>query len=392
MHCGRGVELRRSAGLTAAAPAPADPAPRPGGARPRYLYIEPFDRGAHAAFTQEITGSIDAHWTVLTLPGRHWKWRMRGSAAWFATACRAQLKGPFDAVLASAYLDLAAFKALAPAAAAGAPTALYFHENQLEYPMRPEFSGERDLHYGFTQLVSAWAANACWFNSQWNLRSFVDAGRALLDRMPDHRPPGWIDEIESRSAVLPFPLVLPELDAPVDTAAGQGRSGGPIVLWNHRWEHDKAPEVFVRALLAVAGRGTRLRLAICGAGRPELPAELAAMAIHVGRVEERDAYWALLGRAHLAVSTAIHEFFGVSVLEAVHAGARPLAPDRLAYQQTLPSKYRYDSEEGLVDELQRLCEGWRAGRLSLRKDRRHLLDPYRSERLIPRYTAALGAL
>ena len=52
----------------------------------RVLYIEPFEAGSHAAFTRTLTSAPWAEWTTLTLPGRHWKWRMRGSAAYFARA------------------------------------------------------------------------------------------------------------------------------------------------------------------------------------------------------------------------------------------------------------------------------------------------------------------
>ncbi len=317
---------------------------------------------------------------------------MRGAAAWFARECAEELGGPFDGVLASAYLDLAAFRALAPRAAAEAPTALYFHENQLEYPMRPQWSGERDLHYGFTQMVSALSADRCWFNSAWNRDSFLDAGERLLGAMPDHVPPGWTEEILAKSEVLPVPLDLPELPPRGDALDGGDRSEGPVILWNHRWEHDKDPDAFVQALLALQGRGVRFRLAVCGAGEAELPAELAERAIHIGRLKDRKAYWELLGRSHVVVSTAVHEFFGISVLEAVHAGARPLAPDRLAYRETLPAEYRYGVQEELVDELERLCVGWRGGQLDLRQDRCHLVDGYRCERVAPLYAAALEGL
>jgi len=355
----------------------------------RLLYLEPFEGGSHAAFTRAITRGVTADWTVVTLPGRHWKWRMRGAPMWWAQERSDDLAGPFDGVLASAYVDLPLLMALAPAVAR-APRALYFHENQLAYPMRPEWSGERDLHYGFTQMASALAADRCWFNSEWNRDSFLDAGQRLLASMPDHVPGGWAESVAARSEVLPLPLHLPDLPE-VEDAAGE-RGQGPIILWNHRWEHDKAPETFVATLRSLHARGAPFRVAICGDGVAELPADLAARTVHVGRVEERDAYWALLSRAHLAVSTAAHEFFGVSLLEAVHAGVRPVAPDRLAYRETLPAQYRYASEEDLVDQLERLCRGWSSGALDLREDRRRLVSPYRSERVLPRYDAALQAL
>ena len=53
----------------------------------KLVYIEPFD-GGHTVILRAPTGKIDADWTVLTLPGRHWKWRSRGSAVCFAEAFR----------------------------------------------------------------------------------------------------------------------------------------------------------------------------------------------------------------------------------------------------------------------------------------------------------------
>jgi glycosyltransferase involved in cell wall biosynthesis len=145
-------------------------------------------------------------------------------------------------------------------------------------------------------------------------------------------------------------------------------------------------------LQALAARDVPFRIAICGAGRPELPKVLASRTIHLGRVEDRQEYWALLGRCHIVVSTAVHEFFGVSVLEAVHAGARPVVPDRLAYRETLPAEYRHATEEELLARLERLCRGWATGEIALRRDRAELVNRYRSESVVPIYAAALTEL
>jgi len=54
-----------------------------------------------------------------------------------------------------------------------------------------------------------------------------------------------------------------------------------------------------------------------------------------GYQQERSDYEAALLEADVFVSTADHEFFGFSVLEAAAAGAFPLVPEKLAYPETL---------------------------------------------------------
>ena len=80
-----------------------------------------------------------------------------------------------DGLWVGSFLPLQDLIALVPALSS-VPRVLYFHENQLAYPMRPEWSGERDNHFGVSQMVPALVATTCVFNSHWNLTSFLDAG------------------------------------------------------------------------------------------------------------------------------------------------------------------------------------------------------------------------
>ena len=125
---------------------------------------------------------------------------------------------------------------------ASVPTILYFHENQLAYPNRPAWTGERDHHFGMSQMIAALVADRCVFNSAWNRDSFLAEGDALLKKMPDAIPRNWMSRIALKASVLPIPLDLPTM--PWSEEPAQDRSLGPIIVWNHRWEHDKAPEVF----------------------------------------------------------------------------------------------------------------------------------------------------
>jgi len=363
--------------------------------RLRILYLEPYESGSHAAFTRALTLGVDADWTVVTLPGRHWKWRMRGSAAWATLARPDALGAGYDLVFASAYLPLAELGGLVPSLAR-VPKLLYFHENQLAYPVRAEHSGERDDHFGFTQLVAALAADRCVFNSAWNRASFLAAGRALLRRLPDAVPDGWIERLDERSEVLPLPLDLPDVEAGqlADVPPGPGRADGPVLLWSHRREFDKAPETFFGALRRLVARDVPFRVVLLGERFGTEPAVFAdarswlgGRLVHDGFATSRADYVELVLGAQIAVSTAIHEFFGVSVLEAVHLGVRPVVPDRLAYPEHLPARFRYvePDVDSLADTLERLCVRWTEGRTDLRADRRGLVAPYRAASVLPRY-------
>ena len=352
----------------------------------RGVFIEPFDGGSHRAFRQTLTEGLPGEWTSLTSPDHHWKWRMRGGAAWFAETERAVLSSPPDVLFATSYLPLAELYGLVPELA-GVPSILYFHENQLAYPVRREKVGGPDYNFGLTQMTSARAANVCVFNSEYNRSSFLDAAETLLRRMPDCVPRGWIPHIRERSVVLPLPLDL------LDRApAAEERSGrGPLILWNHRWEHDKNPEVFVDALLSLAKLGTAFRVAVAGQRFRQAPpcfetleTQLADRIVHFGHAERSD-YDALLDRADVVVSTANHEFFGIAVLEAIHAGAMPLVPDRLAYRETVPAEFRYPADEDFARRLGELCARYAAGE-SLRADRRSLTARFASSRVLPEYS------
>jgi glycosyltransferase involved in cell wall biosynthesis len=144
---------------------------------------------------------------------------------------------------------------------------------------------------------------------------------------------------------------------------------GPLrVLWPHRWEYDKDPRSFFEAIGAARRLGAELRLLVVGKRFREAPPAFAAAAEeHAeiidqwGYVEDHAAYRGLLAKADVVVSTAIHEFFGIAVVEAVAAGAFPVVPPRLAYPETLGPETRrpeffYDgSVAGLASRLASLA-------------------------------------
>jgi glycosyltransferase involved in cell wall biosynthesis len=134
------------------------------------------------------------------------------------------------------------------------------------------------------------------------------------------------------------------------------------VLWNQRWEYDKDPETMLQALYALADEGLQFRVALAGENFRVTPDEfnqarsrLGDRLEHYGYAESEAEYAELLHRADIVLSTAIHEFFGVSVVEAIYRGCLPVLPRRLSYPELLPPELHerclYDDFAGLLARL-----------------------------------------
>jgi glycosyltransferase involved in cell wall biosynthesis len=339
----------------------------------RFLALEPYYGGSHRTVLDELVTALgpggvagaDPGWTadLLTMPARKWKWRMRGSAIVMAgQACELFAAGArWDVVFASTFLNLAEFRALAGPEIAAVPAIVYFHENQLVYPNR--HTAEWDLQFPLTNVVSALAADRCVFNTASNLDNFLAEIPAFFHQFPDHLPRGVVPAIAERSEVLapPFdPAVFDDALGPTGVA-GTVRGSRPRVVWPHRWEHDKDPDTFFRAVTRLADEGLDFEVAVAGqafADRPDVFATVGAALgdrlVHIGQPEGRDAYAELLASSDVAVSTALNEFFGLAMMEAAYCGAFPLVPDRLAYPELYPACFRYDGEQQLVARLRGL--------------------------------------
>ena len=360
--------------------------------RMRILFVEPFHSGSHAAFAATLMTGVDAEWQVLRMPGHHWKWTMRSAPARWALESADLLQGDWDLIWASSFTPLAELRGLVPSLAR-TPAILHFHENQLAYPTREPTQPARDLHYGVTQMTSCLAADLCLFNSEYNRDSFVAEARELLRRMPGKNPEAWADAIERRSVVLGLPLDLPRVPTnSLGESPSTDRSRGPVLLWNHRWEHDKDPKTWFDVVRALAERDVPYRVIVCGEQFRESPPEFEAARpwlgnriVHWGFAPSREGYVELLRQSQIALSTARHEFFGIAMLEATHHGAHPLVPDRLVYPEQFPSEFRYRSEPELIERLAEACTAWSEGQLDLRADRRYLTDPHEKDRRLPHY-------
>jgi glycosyltransferase involved in cell wall biosynthesis len=319
--------------------------------------LEPYFGGSHKYFLEGLAGHSKHDFTLFTLPGRHWKWRMQGGALSLARRAADGLAtaGSCPSVLfVSDMLDLPVFLAAGDPALARVPAILYLHENQLTYPLPPGV--ERDLGYGFKNLTAAVIAKAVLFNSAHHRREFLKAADDLLRAMPDEIPDWILQEMEAKARVLPVGCDLRRFDrhrsrALSDAAAGRwgDPAAGPLLVWNQRWEYDKAPADLFAALRALKASGVRFRLAMAGSnqGVPTADflrarAELADRIVQWGRVTKGSDYASLLWASDVVVSTAVHEFFGVAMVEAMYCGCRPVLPRRLSYPELVPAEAHED--------------------------------------------------
>lgn len=322
----------------------------------KVLLLSAYHTDSHRRWSEDLVAQFgDWSWTVLTLPGRHFPWRIRGNPISWMTTESATLSKQYDLIVATSMVDLSTLIGLYPNLGS-ARKVLYFHENQFEYPLSEH--QKRRAEPLMVSLYAALASDQILFNSAYNRRTFLEGARTFLRRMPERVDRQLLDRVADKSAVCPVPL--PDSD----THAGQmvrrsdpGRDPN-LILWNHRWEYDKNPDDFFAALDQLNTQGIQFRVAVVGQTFRKQPVIFEQAREHLGDqvlywgFQTRADYDELLQRAGIVVSTAWHEFQGLSVLEATANGALPLVPDRLCYPEFYPPECRYDGTvAGLVDTL-----------------------------------------
>ena len=375
--------------------------------RKRVLLLEPFYGGSHKIFADGLAAATHHEMNVLTLPARYWKWRMRGAALHFARACGeagrsdagtgavhspGQEPNPDwnqdpDLILAGSLMNAADFRSIFRALYGRPcpPVLLYMHENQFTYPLAP---GEKmDYQFAFTDITSALAADRVLFNSGVHMEMFLSSVERFARKMPDAKP-HWAADVIRKKAFVCHPGVFSRefSDFPADTILNRlGLDGGEkshqtnpatpeapseriknnrkrLVIWNHRWEHDKNPEAFFEALEAVAGRGMDFCVAVLGEQFEKSPdifenarKSLGTRVAAVGYEPDRETYFRWLRQGEVVISTALQENFGISVVEATACGCIPLVPERLSYPEIIPKAFHevclYRSHEQLVERL-----------------------------------------
>lgn len=310
------------------------------------LLLSAYDAPSHRYWMQGLIDNLsDYNFTCLTLPARHFNWRIRGNAlSWYNLP---EFSQAFDVLLATSMVDVAALRGVHPHLAR-LPCVVYCHENQFAYPK--SLHQKPPLEPLMVNLYNALAADKLVFNSNWNRASFIAGAQQLLAQMPDHVPDSILPSIAAKAEILPVPMraYKPGVKSPAPFSAQN-----PLeIVWNHRWEFDKGPDLLL-AIVQALPQHLPLRFYILGQQFRQQPAEFAQIKIlieerfelaHWGYCADELAYLALLERCHLVLSTAWHDFQGLAILQAASSGATPLVPNGLAYPEWFAAEFRFGSE------------------------------------------------
>ncbi len=355
----------------------------------RVLAIEPYYGGSHRAFLDGWAAHSKLEFDLISFPPYKWKWRMRHSAVSAALRVRELLNAgkSWDVIFASDMLGLAEFLGLAPAELAALPRILYFHENQLQYP--DSCKQERDMHFAYMNFTSALAATQVWFNTGWHRDVFLAACRSFLDRMPDYQHGAEIAKIADKSRIFPQGIYKSKIDIKNNIKFPALR-----LVWAARWEHDKNPEDLYALLCLLRERKFEFRVNIIGESFSNVPKvfariqrEFGGFIDNFGYQQSREEYLRVLSESDIIISTAVHEFFGISVIEGCAAGLIPLVPRRLAYPEVLGGveEFLYEqTSEALAGRVLELA-AQRGGRewQRLRVQAQELAARYYWERVAP---------
>ena len=295
------------------------------------LIVDSFFTGSHKYWGEQLQNRLPFPVELVTLSGKHWKWRMEGGAYELAQKFKKLSEKP-KVIIATDMVNIPLFYAFANIAKDEIPCILYFHENQFAYPISnldTQKTNKRDNHYSFINLTSSLYANNLVFNSEFNRNSFFNGATKLLNELPRNTL-----NLEG----LNTNIIYPGIEYPTSFNYNQSI---PILLWNHRWEHDKNPELFIKGIEVLQRKSIDFKLIILGKGTEKeevkklFEKQFKNELIHCGYVEGRESYLKLISKATHIPVTSKHDFFGLSIAEAMSYNCFAILPNHQAYPEHL---------------------------------------------------------
>lgn len=271
---------------------------------------------------------------------------------------------------------------------------VYFHENQLVYPVQ-EIKKERDCQYGYNQITTCLAADEIIFNSYFNMTSFLDNIQSFMNIQSDFKVKNLKEKISVKSTVLYFPIQFEYLPQR-EISDQNGKSKVLSIVWPHRWEHDKNPQLLTNVLQELNKRQVDFKVSILGQNSQVIPDCFVTLKDEFGTKLEnfgylsKDEYFKTLLNSDVVLSTAGHEFYGVAMLEAVFCGNVPLAPNKLVYPEIYPKENLYNTP----NQLLKILYNWARNRALFNRDRENFFmkfdfKQFSAKELVPQFIKKL---
>ena len=365
----------------------------------KILIIEPYFTGSHKSWLNGFKKNSSHSIRIITMKGQFWKWRMHGGAITLAHKFNLMNYIP-DLIIATDMLDLPNFISLTRKKISRIPIVLYFHENQITYPWSKtdrDYLVNRDKHYGFINYASALSADNILFNSKFHMNSFLMELPRFLKQFPDYTEIQTVETIKNKSQVLHLGMDLRSFDK---IKIKKKKKNNPIILWNHRWEYDKNPELFFSILKNINSRDINFSLVIIGENFSNSPSifseakkKFKEKIIKWGYAKSKKEYAKWLWKSDILPVTSNQEFFGASVMEAIYCNTWPILPNRLTYPELLPKElhnsHLYNNQEELTKKLI-----WAIDNLSTIRNKklRFVSKPYDWNTIAPIYDKTLAKI
>jgi hypothetical protein len=286
-------------------------------------------------------------WHVLKLPPRRMERRLLVSATWFAEHLARNKIGPVDLIFSSEALNLADFFRLRPEMARR-PSVVYFHDNQLPGQGADHAESPTDL----VNLNSAMAATEIWFNSLYNLRTFLSRASALVARHPELSVRNPMPSLAAKAHLVPPPIDLSLVQELTSDSPAWQRDPRSLLVDVRDGQGDAVASL----LEALRKRGERMDVTLIGRLRnppPSLP--------HT-TLDERDhrAHLRALATAGMFVSSRPNAAHDDLVVRALAGACLPIVSDSGIYPEVLPKPmHRYCLHDGSVQSmLDRILNAW----------------------------------
>lgn len=317
----------------------------------KILLLSAYDADSHQYWRKQLVLQFPEYqWTVLSLPARYFAWRIRGnSLSWAFGPDREVLEQDYDLLICTSMTDLSALRGMLPSLGK-IPTLVYFHENQFAYPQSD--NAHKSVEPQILNIYTAACADKIVFNTGYNRDTFLQGARKLLKKLPDQVPAGLITQLERKSQVLAVPLESAVFNNQPDVSVNWQTDNQQCIkiAWAARWEYDKGPQQLLAILNELEIRRIDFKISLLGQNfrhSPEIFSEIKDRFEHrlaqYGYASSREEYLVWLGTADVFLSTALHEFQGLSVLEAVARNCFPVLPGREVYPSLFPADYIYTS-------------------------------------------------